>query len=63
MNVNSVVKSGCIISVGAIVDHDVIVEEYVHVNTGAICKAGSHIEALRKIDSGEVVQGYPPISR
>ena len=63
VNANSVIKSGCIISVGAIVDHDVIVEEYSHVNTGAICKAGSHIETLRKIDSGEVVQGYPPISR
>lgn len=63
VNANSIIKSGCIISVGAIVDHDVIVEEYSHVNTGAICKAGSHIETLRKIDSGEVVQGYPPISR
>ena len=63
VNANSVIKSGCIISVGALVDHDVIVEEYSHVNTGAICKAGSHIETLRKIDSGEVVQGYPPISR
>ena len=48
MNVNSVVRVAVLFELEQLVDHDVIVEEYVHVNTGAICKAGSHIEALRK---------------
>lgn len=58
VNANSYVKAGCIISVGAIVDHDVVVEECAHINAGAICKAGSHIEAMRKLEAGEVALGY-----
>ena len=51
-------KKGSIISVGAIIDHDVCVEEYVHVNAGAICKAGSVINSLEKLEAGQVVLGY-----
>lgn len=58
VNANSYVKAGCIISVGAIVDHDVVVEEFAHINAGAICKAGSHIESMRKLEAGEVAWGY-----
>ena len=38
INANVVVERGCIISVGAIVDHDAVLEECVHVNAGAIIK-------------------------
>lgn len=31
---------GCIISIGAIVDHEVVINGYVHVNAEAIVKAG-----------------------
>ena len=58
INANSVIKKGSIISVGAIIDHDVCVEEYVHVNAGAICKAGSVINSLEKLEAGQVVLGY-----
>lgn len=58
VNANTVVGEGCIISVGAIVDHDVVVEACAHVNAGVICKAGSRIEAERKLETGEVVIGY-----
>lgn len=58
VNANSNVGKGCIISIGAIVDHDVIIGDYVHINAGAIAKAGSHIDALAKIDAGQVVGGF-----
>ncbi|WP_455264315.1 PglD-related sugar-binding protein [Phascolarctobacterium sp.] len=58
VNANSKVGTGCIISVGAIVDHDVVLEDCVHVNAGAICKAGSRACTFRKIDSGEILQGF-----
>ena len=58
INANSVIKKGSIISVGAIIDHDVCVEEYVHVNAGAICEAGSVINSLKKLETGQVVLGY-----
>lgn len=58
INANSDIKKGSIISVGAIIDHDVCVEEYVHVNAGAICKAGSVVNSLEKLEAGQVVLGY-----
>jgi UDP-N-acetylbacillosamine N-acetyltransferase len=58
VNTASRVWDRCIISVGAIVDHDVILEECVHVNAGAICKAGSTVTAEIKLEAGQVVKGY-----
>lgn len=43
---------------GAVVDHDVIVNEFVHVNAGAIVKAGAKVKNGRKLEAGEVVFGY-----
>lgn len=34
-----------------------IVEKFVHVNAGAIVKAGARVENGRKLDAGEVVLG------
>lgn len=58
VNANSRVGIGCIISVGAIVDHDVVLEDCVHVNAGAICKAGSFVAKETKLEAGQVVKGY-----
>lgn len=58
VNANSKIGCGCIISVGSIVDHDVVLEECVHVNAGAICKAGSFVERETKLEAGQVVEGY-----
>ena len=44
--------------VGAIVDHDVVVGECCHINTGAIVKAGAQISEYQKLEAGEVVLGY-----
>ena len=58
VNTSAVIEEGCIISVGAIVDHDTKLEQCVHVNAGAIVKAGATVKAYRKLEAGEVIQGY-----
>lgn len=58
VNANSKVGMGCIISVGSIIDHDVVLEDCVHVNAGAICKAGSFVVKETKLEAGQVVKGY-----
>lgn len=58
VNANSKLGLGCIISVGSIVDHDVVLEDCVHVNAGAICKAGSFVSKETKLEAGQVVKGY-----
>ena len=58
VNANSIIGVGCIISVGSIVDHDAVLEDCVHVNAGAICKAGSFVAKEIKLEAGQVVKGY-----
>lgn len=58
VNANSKIGLGCIISVGSIVDHDAVLEDCVHVNAGAICKAGSFVAKETKLEAGQVVKGY-----
>ena len=47
---------GCIINLGAIVDHGCILEEGVHICLGAIVKGENRIEKCSKIEAGEVVE-------
>ena len=47
---------GCIINGGAIVDHDAVLGRGVHVAPGGIVKAGAEVEALTKVDSGEIIK-------
>lgn len=58
VNANSQVGIGCIISVGAVVDHDVILGDCAHVNAGAIVKDGGKVESEGKLEAREVVLGY-----
>ena len=58
VNAHTVLEEGCLVSVGAIVDHDVVMGAYSHINAGAICKAGSRIESGRRVETGEIVLGY-----
>ena len=48
--------NGCIINMGAIVDHKGLLGVGVHVAPGAIIKGENVIEAFAKIESGEVIQ-------
>jgi UDP-N-acetylbacillosamine N-acetyltransferase len=58
LNARCTIEEGCIISVGAVVDHDARVGAYCNINAGAIVKPGWTIESSRKIDTGEIAQGY-----
>lgn len=49
------IKAGSIINVGAIADHNCVINQCVHVAPGAVVKAGCEVEPLAKIESGEVV--------
>ena len=48
--------NGCIVNIGALVDHDTVLEEGVHLAPGAIVKALNRIPAGSKIESGVVIQ-------
>ena len=50
------VGKGCIINCGSIIDHGCWIEDGVHICLGAIVKAENQIEALRKIEAGEVIE-------
>jgi UDP-N-acetylbacillosamine N-acetyltransferase len=48
VNANSHIGEGCIVSVGVIVDHDVEVGSFCHINAGAIVKAADSNDAFAK---------------
>lgn len=52
---NTQISVGGIVNMGAIVDHDCVLGACVHIAPGAIVKAGNHLEALTKIESGTVL--------
>ncbi len=58
VNTNAHIGRGCIISVGSIVDHDSEIGDFVQVNAGTVCKGGSKVETLRKLESGEIIHGF-----
>lgn len=49
-------KQGCIINIGAIVDHDCILEPGVHIAPGVIVKGENHVPSCEKIESGVVLE-------
>lgn len=58
IHTRSEIGKGCIISAGAIIDHDVRIEDFVHINSGAIIKAGGNVVMEHKIDAGQIVNGF-----
>ena len=58
VNANVTIGCGCIVSVGGIIDHDSELEDFSHVNTGAICMSGAHVAAEQKVEAGEIVHGF-----
>ena len=61
VNAGVTVGDGCIINIGTLVDHDSVIENFVHLAPGAIVKAENRIPAETKIESGAVIQNrqYP----
>ncbi len=58
VNANVTIGCGCIVSVGSIIDHDSVLEDFSHVNTGAICMSGAHVVMGQKVEAGEIVHGF-----
>lgn len=56
INTDTVVKQGSIINCGAVIDHDCVVEKFVHVCIGAMVKAENKIPAEIKIEAGQIVE-------
>ena len=61
VNTRVTVENGCIINIGALIDHDSVIGEGTHLAPGAIVKAENRIPGMIKIDSGEVIENrtYP----
>lgn len=61
INTNCLIKQGCIVNCGAIIDHDNILEDFVHVCIGVMIKAGNNIPSSLKIEAGQVIMNgqYP----
>jgi len=57
LNINAVIKKESIIGMGSLIDHDVVIGDFCHINTGAIVKANCQVESYLKIDAGEVYSG------
>lgn len=55
VSANTFIGAGSIISAGAIIDHDVVLEPCVHIDVGAIVKAGGKVTAETKLKAGEVL--------
>ena len=58
VNANTTIGCGCIVSVGSVIDHDSVLEDFSHVNTGAICMSGAHVAEEIKVEAGEIVHGF-----
>lgn len=53
---NAIIGKGSIVSINAVIDHDVKVGDFCHINAGAICMAGAHLEDRTKLDAGEILK-------
>lgn len=56
INTNTTVKQGCIVNCGAVIDHDCVLEKFVHICIGAMIKAENQIPAGTKIEAGQIVE-------
>ena len=61
VNTGVSVGDGCIINIGALIDHDSVIENGVHLAPGAIVKAENRIPSGSKVNSGAVIENreYP----
>ena len=61
INTNCQVARGCIINCAAVLDHDCVLDEGVHLCIGALIKAENRLPARLKIEAGQVIlnRTYP----
>ena len=56
INTGTRIGKGCIINLGATVDHDVIIEDGVHLCIRCIIKGENRISRCEKIEAGEIIE-------
>ena len=56
VNTGVQVGNGCIVNIGALIDHDSVLEDGVHLAPGAIVKAENRIPEKMKVDSDQVIE-------
>ncbi|WP_339620467.1 hypothetical protein [Eubacterium sp.] len=54
INANVVVNEGCIVSIGAIVDHEAEIGDCCHINAGSIVASIGNVPDETKLDYGMV---------
>ncbi len=52
---NTIVGKGCIINIGALIDHDCDIGDGAHIAPGVVIKARNKIQSCTKVDSGTVL--------
>ena len=55
IHTKAVVEEGCIIAIGALVDHEALIEKYTYINCGTIVKANAKVGQLLTIPSEIIV--------
>lgn len=56
INTGSQIGKGCIVNIGVTVDHDVIIEDGVHLCVRCIVKGENRILRCEKIEAGEIIE-------
>lgn len=56
INTGSQIGKGCIVNIGVTVDHDVIIEDGVHLCVRCIVKGENRILCCEKIEAGEIIE-------
>lgn len=56
VNTGCKVGKGCIINLGDTVDHDVVIEDGVHLCLRCIVKGENRISRCEKIEAGEIIE-------
>ena len=56
INTGTRIGKGCIINISATVDHDVIIEDGVHLCVRCIVKGENRISRCEKIEAGEIIE-------
>ena len=62
INMHAHIKKHCIINTGSIIEHDCIIEDYVHVSPNAVLCGGVKVGTLTHIGASATVRNYKSIT-
>lgn len=51
----AILKNGCIVNFGAVVEHDTVIEKGVHIGINSTVKSYNHIPPFAEIEAGQVI--------